>query len=61
MAYSTSYDIYERVDELVSWFSKFDLDFGVMYSDEPDKTGHAFGPESNQYKNKVKNKTLHSC
>jgi ectonucleotide pyrophosphatase/phosphodiesterase family protein 5 len=54
--YSPNYDLRDRVDELAEWFHKFDLDFACMYFDEPDKTGHVFGPDSEEYMTKV----LHS-
>jgi ectonucleotide pyrophosphatase/phosphodiesterase family protein 7 len=48
-----SYDPKSRIDELISWFLKFDLDFAAIYFNEPDVTGHAFGPDSQEYKDKV--------
>jgi predicted AlkP superfamily pyrophosphatase or phosphodiesterase len=43
----------DRIDEVVKWFLKFQMDFSTLYFDEPDTTGHAYGPLSNEYKNKV--------
>ena len=51
LAYSDKYDPYERIQELASWFEKFQLDFACMYFNEPDSTGHSYGPDT-----KVKNK-----
>ena len=44
---------YDRVDDLVRWFEIFNLDFACMYFDQPDATGHAFGPDSEEYADKV--------
>jgi ectonucleotide pyrophosphatase/phosphodiesterase family protein 5 len=52
--YTPGLDMKDRVDELAEWFRKFDLDFACMYFDEPDKMGHAFGPDSDEYMNKVR-------
>lgn len=39
-----------RIDQIVSWFSqKSDpISFGALYLNEPDNTGHSFGPETKQ-------------
>ncbi len=39
----------ERIDELVDWLVKFDLDFATLYFDQPDSTGHSYGPDSEEY------------
>ena len=51
--YATNYSLSDRIDELVDWFKKFDLDFGCMYFDEPDKAGRAFGPDGGEYESKM--------
>jgi predicted AlkP superfamily pyrophosphatase or phosphodiesterase len=42
-----------RCDELVNWFTKFQLDFATLYWNEPDMTGHYFGPDSKEYMDKI--------
>ncbi|XP_061669063.1 ectonucleotide pyrophosphatase/phosphodiesterase family member 5 [Syngnathoides biaculeatus] len=40
-----------RVEHMVQWLSAPDkeaVDFGVLYWEEPDESGHDFGPESSQ-------------
>ena len=53
MAYDPNYDMFLRVDELINWYKKFDLDFVCIYFDEPDLAGHRYGPNSKEYKDKV--------
>lgn len=53
LPYTTTYAPLERVDELLSWFEKFSPDFSCIYFDEPDSTGHKFGPYSKEYMAKV--------
>jgi hypothetical protein len=43
---------------VVKWFVKFQMDFSTLYFDEPDTTGHGYGPLSIEYKNKVYKKLL---
>lgn len=38
--------MYERIDMLVNWFVKFDLDFACMYFDQPDSDGHSYGKKN---------------
>lgn len=33
---------------------KFKIDFATIYFYQPDRAGHDFGPDSNEYKNKVR-------
>ena len=35
-----------RVDTVLSWFEEGGIDVGLLYSQEPDETGHNFGPDS---------------
>lgn len=42
-----------RSDQVVEWFSKFNLDFATLYFDQPDGEGHEFGPESPEYEKMV--------
>lgn len=53
MRYSNSIQFQDRVDEVVNWFKKFNLDFGTLYFNEPDHIGHENGPDSEQYKNAI--------
>jgi ectonucleotide pyrophosphatase/phosphodiesterase family protein 5 len=51
--YTNNYPFKARVDMVVNWFEKLDLDFGTLYFDEPDKTGHRYGPDSEEYTAKI--------
>lgn len=53
MHYVRSYSYYLRIDKLISWFLKFDLDLACIYFDEPDHQGHTSGPDTQQYRDKV--------
>ena len=55
MGYSDEYKPLQRCDEVANWFKKFQMDFSTLYFNEPDHTGHSYGPNSVQYKEKVKN------
>jgi len=54
------YDIHvpltERIDMMVDWFSDHDspMNLGLLYFHEPDATGHAFGPDSDEILNMIK-------
>jgi predicted AlkP superfamily pyrophosphatase or phosphodiesterase len=54
MAYNNRISFESRCDEIVNWFAKFELDFATLYFNEPDHTGHEYGPNSNEYKAQVK-------
>ncbi|XP_071090692.1 glycerophosphocholine cholinephosphodiesterase ENPP6-like [Haliotis cracherodii] len=43
----------ERIDTVVDWFKTKDVTFATLYYPEPDSTGHRFGPESQEVKDKV--------
>lgn len=53
MGYSNTYQFKERCDEVTNWFKKFEMDFATLYFNEPDHTGHDFGPDSPQYWQKI--------
>lgn len=53
LVYNNKYLFNERVTEIVTWYKKFQLDFATLYFNEPDSTGHQFGPDSEEYSNKV--------
>ncbi|XP_066533036.1 ectonucleotide pyrophosphatase/phosphodiesterase family member 5 [Hoplias malabaricus] len=45
--YNASVPFEMRVEKLISWFSGTEaIDFGVLYWEEPDESGHNLGPES---------------
>lgn len=45
--YNASVPFQSRVEKLLSWFSGPEpIDFGVLYWEEPDESGHNLGPES---------------
>jgi hypothetical protein len=37
--YSTTLNYFDRCEEIVNWFKKFDMDFATLYFNEPDSTG----------------------
>ena len=43
----------ERVDTVVEWLNKSDMDLAVTYFNEPDRTGHIFGPNAKETEEKV--------
>lgn len=47
MPYNASMPFEMRVEKLISWFSGSEaINFGVLYWEEPDESGHNVGPES---------------
>lgn len=45
--YNASVPFQSRVEKLLSWFAGPEpIDFGVLYWEEPDQSGHNLGPES---------------
>ncbi|XP_051909422.1 ectonucleotide pyrophosphatase/phosphodiesterase family member 5 [Hippocampus zosterae] len=49
LPYNASVGFETRVEHIVKWFSAPEqeaVDFGVLYWEEPDDSGHDFGPES---------------
>lgn len=53
LPYSNSYTFESRVDEMINWFVKFDIDFATLYFPQPDSAGHSYGPDSQFYLDKV--------
>ncbi|XP_068432952.1 ectonucleotide pyrophosphatase/phosphodiesterase family member 5 [Clinocottus analis] len=54
LPYNASVSFEARVERIVEWFSAPEeegqaaaVDFGVLYWEEPDESGHLFGPQSN--------------
>lgn len=44
-----------RVDTIVNWFTdKYPVNLGLLYFEEPDGTGHKYGPDSQEVSNMVK-------
>ena len=54
LSYDQTFTFEERVKDIVSWYKKFDIDFGTLFFNEPYQTGNTFGPESVEYENKIK-------
>ena len=54
-AYDQSVPFRPRVDTVVEWLSNssHNIDFAMLYFHEPDYTGHRYGPDSQQVRNKV--------
>ncbi|XP_028858742.1 ectonucleotide pyrophosphatase/phosphodiesterase family member 5 [Denticeps clupeoides] len=49
LPYNASVPFETRVEKLIHWFLEQEpIDFGVLYWEEPDESGHRFGPESSQ-------------
>lgn len=49
LAYNASVPFETRVERMVEWFSAPKgeaVDFGVLYWEEPDESGHRYGPQS---------------
>ncbi|KAG8558441.1 hypothetical protein GDO81_016993 [Engystomops pustulosus] len=44
----------DNIDIVMKWFIEDGLDFVTLYYGEPDKTGHIFGPETEQRKTIIK-------
>ena len=54
LSYSNAFLFRQRCEEVVSWLTKFEMDFVTLYFNEPDHTGHAYGADSNEYRAAVK-------
>ncbi|XP_044160432.1 ectonucleotide pyrophosphatase/phosphodiesterase family member 7-like [Bufo gargarizans] len=44
----------DNIDIVMKWFNEDGLDFVTLYYGEPDKTGHIYGPETEQRKTIIK-------
>ncbi|XP_077304946.1 ectonucleotide pyrophosphatase/phosphodiesterase family member 7-like [Lithobates pipiens] len=44
----------DNIDIVMKWFTDDELDFVTLYYGEPDKTGHLWGPETEQRKTIIK-------
>ena len=56
----THYDRYDshkpyndRVDSVVGWLNRPEVNLGLLYIEEPDHTGHMFGPDSKEVDQKL--------
>ncbi|ESO96943.1 hypothetical protein LOTGIDRAFT_214482 [Lottia gigantea] len=52
--YNGSVPFRDRVDTVVDWFQNGHVDLATLYFNEPDHTGHLFGPFSDEIKAKVR-------
>lgn len=43
----------DRVDNVVNWLKQDDVNLGLLYIEEPDHTGHMFGPDSKEVDKKL--------
>ncbi|XP_061191232.1 ectonucleotide pyrophosphatase/phosphodiesterase family member 5-like [Saccostrea echinata] len=48
----SSVDVQKQIDNVTDWL-KGDIDIAVMYTPQPDKAGHKFGPNSRELREKV--------
>lgn len=46
--YSSHKPYNDRVDSIVDWLNKPEVNLGLLYIEEPDHTGHMFGPDSKE-------------
>lgn len=49
LPYNASVSFETRVEQIIEWFSgpkEESVDFGVLYWEEPDESGHKYGPQS---------------
>ncbi|XP_005109194.1 ectonucleotide pyrophosphatase/phosphodiesterase family member 5 [Aplysia californica] len=47
--YDGSMKNFSKVDTVISWYlDKYPINLGMMYFDQPDAYGHAFGPDSDE-------------
>lgn len=54
LPYNESISFETEVDTLAGWFTEHEpINLGLMYFNEPDVTGHNFGPESKEVAEKV--------
>ena len=52
--YSNSIPFKDRVDEVIGWMREDDdMSFCALYMNEPDVTGHRYGPQSPEVMNKI--------
>lgn len=54
--YENKLQWFRKVDYLIDFFVKDDINFGTLYIPEPDETGHTYGPYSKNLEN-----TLFKC
>jgi hypothetical protein len=44
LSYDQTFTFEERVKDIVSWYKRFDIDFGTLFFNELYQTGNTFGP-----------------
>ena len=49
LSYNESYPFEQRIDTIIKWQLEDKLDITLGYFNEPDSTGHAHGPDSQEY------------
>lgn len=52
--FNLSIPLRTRIDTALEWFTKNDANLVMLYSHEPDQTGHTYGPESPEVVAKIK-------
>lgn len=54
LPYDGSMPFRTRIDKIISWFvDDYPINLGLLYFEEPDSTGHNFGPESPNITEKI--------
>ena len=46
--YSTKYTLMWRIDRILDWISRDEFNLAMLYYNEPDSSGHRYGPDSTQ-------------
>lgn len=55
LPYDGSMSFRTRIDKIISWFvDEYPINLGLLYYEEPDRTGHEFGPDSPEIIEKIK-------
>lgn len=53
--YSKKVKMETKINTLIDWFTdEYPINLGLIYSDEPDIAGHAYGPDSEEVAKKIK-------
>ena len=54
LPYDRSVPFRHRIDTIVDWFTdKYPINLGLLYFEEPDHTGHIYGPDSQEVLQKL--------
>ncbi|KAK6183339.1 hypothetical protein SNE40_010840 [Patella caerulea] len=54
LQYNETIPFEKRIETVVDWFANKGVHFATLYFHEPDRTGHKYGPDSQEIKDKVK-------